>query len=244
MRLLLDPAAKEPAAAPATVAAAATPAPATPAAPAPAAAAPAAPAKAADKAAWLGEGAKPAAAAAEPAKPAEVKQPEKYELKLPEGHTMEAATLEAFGARMQALGVSQEQAQKLLAQDLEAQKASHTALLSQLDKQDADWLGELKSAWGEKYAENGEKLKRVYDYIDPQGDLRKGLEAMKMAHNPVLNKALAKLIPLFEEPKLKPPSAAGVVEKDNRTIQEKLAAKFREDMEKAPILGGEMKFTK
>jgi hypothetical protein len=220
--------------------------------PAPAVAAPASPAapaaKAPEKGAWLGE-AKPAAAAgADPAKApaadAPAKQPDKFDLKVPEGHAMEAAALEAFEARMKALGVSQEQAQKLLVEDLTAQKASHEALLSQLDKQDTDWLGELKTAWGDKFAENGEKLKRVYDYIDPQGELRKGLEAMKLAHNPVLNKALAKLIPLFEEPKLKPPSAAGVQERDNRTPQERLAASFRAELAKAPTLsGGIPKFT-
>jgi hypothetical protein len=221
--------------------------PAAPAtAPAPAAAAPA---KAPEKGAWLADGKPaPAAAAAEPATPAaaatEAKQPEKLKVTVPEGFKMEAAALEAFEADMTALGVTSEQAQKLLAKNLETQKASHEALLSQLDKQDSDWLGELKTAWGEKFAENGEKLKRVYDYIDPQGDLRKGLEAMKLAHNPVLNKALAKLIPLFEEPKLKPPSAAGVPEKDTRTPMERLAAQFREDLKKpmqAPP--GVMKFT-
>lgn len=214
------------------------PAPVAAGTPAPAAA----PAKAAEKASWLAaaEGVKPVA---EPAKPEAAKQPEKFDLKVPEGHTMEAAALEAFEARMKALGVSQEQAQKLLSEDLEAQKKTHADLVAQLDKQDADWLGELKSEWGAKFAENGEKLKRVYDYIDPQGDLRKGLEAMKLAHNPVLNKALAKLIPLFEEPKLKPPSAAGVVEKDTRTASEKLAAQFRAELEKAPVIPPGMKFT-
>jgi len=226
----------------ATPAAAAVP----PHAAAPAAAAAAAPAKAPEKAAWLADG-KPAAAA-EPAKPAaaaaDAKQPEKLKVTVPEGFKMEAAALEAFEADMSALGVTSEQAQKLLAKNLQAEKASHEALLSQLDKQDADWLGELKGAWGEKFAENGEKLKRVYDYIDPQGDLRKGLEAMKLAHNPVLNKALAKLIPLFEEPKLKPPSAAGVPEKDTRTPMERLSAQFRSDLAKPMAMPpGGMKFT-
>lgn len=101
-------------------AAPAQPAPASPAAPAaPAAAAPAQPA-AAPSPPILGadpkapaDPAKPAAAdpAAAAAKPA---VPEKYELKAPEGQTLDALSLDVFTPVFKELGLTQEQAQKLV----------------------------------------------------------------------------------------------------------------------------------
>lgn len=259
MRLLLDPAVKEVAAAggaavtTASTSAQVSVAKAEPVAAPPAStAAPTTKAEETAKAPWMAVGdAKPEAKAdaTKPAAAAETskdKADEKFTFKLPEGHSMEAAALDAFGADMKALGVNQDQAQKLLERKLSAEKESYDLTLAQINKQDIDWEKELRDTWGAKYAETGEKLKRVYDYIDPQGDLRKGLEAMRMAHNPVLNKALAKLIPLFEDPKLRAPSSTGVQEKDTRTPQEKLAAQYREQLAKgvqAQIPVG-MKFTK
>lgn len=183
--------------------------------------------------------AKPAAVVAEPDKPAAAiepvktepaKAPEKYDLKAPEGVTMEAASLEKFGAEMKALGLSQEQAQKLLVRDHEASKASRDAMVAQLDGFDKANLAKLQTRWGDKFPEMSEKVKRVFDYADPKGNLRKEVEAMKMAHAPELIEFVERFVPLFEEPSLKAPSAAGVTEKDTRPLSERLKADYQKRM--------------
>jgi len=217
----------------------AAPAAATPAAPAKAAWMEApkadAPAPAAPAGKIAAEPVKPAAAepekpAATEAKPEPAKAPEKYDLKAPEGVTMEAAALEKFGAEMKALGLSQEQAQKLLVRDHEAQKASQASLMAQLDGFDKANLAKLQSRWGEKFPEMSEKVKRVFDYADPKGVFRKEVEAMKMAHAPELIEFVERFVPLFEEPSLKAPSAAGVTEKDTRPPFEQLKDKYAKQM--------------
>ncbi len=262
MRILLDPAVKEVAAAGgAAVMTASTSAQVSidkkelAAAPAAATAAPAAqqqqPAKAAasepEKSAWMkvGDEAKPAADAA--AKPAaeEGKKDEKFNLKVPEGHSMEAAALDAFEARMRALGVNQDQAQKLLDDNLKVQKESQDAMTRQLADYDRANLDKLKGRWGTKFGEMSEKLKRVFDFADPSGSFRKEVEAMKMAHAPELVEVFERFIPLFEDPKLRAPSSTGATEKDTRTPQEKLADRYREQL-KQPMAAAPvgMKFTK
>ncbi len=185
------------------------------------------------KAPWM-ETAKPAdpaakAPAAEPVKEAAKDAPkaeDKYSLKVPEGASMEAAALEKYGAEMKALGLSQEHAQKLLDRDLSSQKAQHEAVVKQLTEQDAQWAKAYQAKCGEKYTEQGEMLKRVFDYGDPDGSFRKSLEDMKLAHSPQLLAFMERYIPLFREPSLKQPSRAATSEPDNRTPQERLVAKY------------------
>lgn len=229
MKLFLDPAV--------TSAAGGTPAPVVEAKPAavaaaPAPAAPAAPSYMAPPAPKAEEkkldAAAPAAPAAAPA------APEKYSLAVPEGQKMEAADLQAFEARMQALGVTKDQAQKLLESKITERKASHEADLKFMDTQQSKDLEGLKARWGERYAENDAKLKVVFDYIDPSGAFRKGLSDARMAHNPVLIGALERLIPLFESPSMRPPSSTGVTQQDNRTQREKLIADYEKRMTAAP----------
>lgn len=170
----------------------------------------------------------PAAKAAEPIKADEKKPDEKYSLKIPEGMSMEAVALEKYGADKKALGLSQEQTQKLLEHDLAGQQAQHDALVKQLTEQDAQWSKAYRDKCGEKYQEAGEMLKRVFDYGDPDGSFRKALEGMKLAHSPQLLTFMERFVPLFREPNLKQPSRAVTSEPDNRTPQERLVAKYEQ----------------
>lgn len=193
------------------------PAPAAPAAKIPAAA-PAEPAK-------------PAAPAAEAAKPAEpAKAPEAFDLKAPEGVTLEPAALEGYKNLAKELGLTSEQAQKFIVRDQAAQKASRDGFVAQLDSLDKANLAKLKDRWGEKFPEMSEKVKRVFDYADPKGVFRKEVEAMKMAHAPELIEFVERFVPLFADPSLKAPSAAGVTEKDSRPLSERLKDDYRKRM--------------
>jgi hypothetical protein len=213
---------------------AATPAPATPVTPATPAAPEAAkpkeePAKTEAKAPWMEpakkEETKPDAAASQAAVTFEAK-----DLKLPEGVQMEPARLAEYASFAKESGYSQAQTEKLIARDLAQQKASHDATMNMLKAQDAKWLGDYRQALGDKFAEHGEKLKRVFDYADADGSFRKGLEDMHLAHNPELLKFASKFIPLFEEDRLKGPSSTIPTAEDKRTLDEKLDDRYREKM--------------
>jgi hypothetical protein len=209
---------------------AATPAPATPVAAAPAKAEPEKPKEdaAPAKSPWMDttkkEEAKPDAAASQAA------VFEAKDLKLPEGVTMEPARLAEYASFAKESGYSQAQTEKLIARDLAQQKASHDATMNMLKAQDAKWLGDYKQTLGEKFAEHGEKLKRVFDYADADGSFRKGLEAMHMAHHPELLKFAEKFIPLFEEDRLKGPSGTIPAGEDKRTLDQKLDDEYRAKM--------------
>jgi hypothetical protein len=195
--------------------------------PAPSAAAASAPAPVAS------EPAKPAAPAAPPAadpKSPWMKEPEKkaekFALKVPEGASIEAAALEKFGAEYQSLGLTQDQAQKLLERHVAEQKAQNEAIVSQMKAQNAQWQKEHQARHGQKYGEIGENLKRVFDYGDPDGSFRKGLEAMEMANHPQLLAFVERFIPLFKEESLKQPSTLPPAPTDSRTPMERLTAKY------------------
>lgn len=135
----------------------AQPASAAPASPAPAAAAPAQPA-AATPSPILGGDPKPPA---DPAKPAAADPaaaaakptvPEKYELKAPEGQTLDALSLDAFTPVFQELGLTQEQAQKLVDTQFQAiAKASEAA-----NKKIGDDIAAENAAWAKASREDKE----------------------------------------------------------------------------------------
>lgn len=221
----------------------ADPVPAAAAAPAPAAAsaapAPAAPAAAAVPAVvtassatpWM-EPPKPAEASkppAEPAKPeAEPAKPEKITIKAPEGVSIEAARLEKFGADMSALGVTQDVAQKLFDRHLAEEKASREADMAAMKATNDAWGQQLKAEWGEKYGENAELTKRGFDYIDPDGSMRKELEGIN-AHNwPKLLNGIRKVGEMLREDKLHAPSNA--VPAPKLSAEERLKRGYAERM--------------
>lgn len=127
---------------PATPAVAPTPAvAATPAAPATPAAA--APASAAAPATILnGDPAAAAKAADAPAAP-KTGAPEKYEFKAPQGQELDASQLSVYEPVFKELGLSQEQAQKLVDKQFELApklvEAHQQAIQAEIAKQNADW---------------------------------------------------------------------------------------------------------
>lgn len=203
---------------------------APPAAPPPAAPVaappPAAPAKesappASEKAAWLTppapkEGAPPAPPAGEKPKEPAAPAPQKFELKAPEGTSVDSAALEKFGTEMKALGFSQEQAQKLLERDLTAQKTRTQAEGDFMKAKDQEWLGEVKGTWGTaKFAENSEHAKRGFDFLDPDGTMRKDMERAGLAHWPKMVYAAERLGRAIGEDKI------GVRTETTRSIEGK-----------------------
>ena len=216
-----------------------------PAAPAPVAAVPATPAPAAAPAVvtassstapeWMKppEAAKPAdpAKPAEAAKPAEPAKPEKITIKAPEGVTVEAAVLEKFGADMSALGVTQDQAQKLYDMKLAEQKASQEADVAAMKSTNDKWGQQLKSEWGEKYVENAELTKRGFDFVDPDCSMRKELEGIN-AHNwPKLLNGIRKVGEMLREDKLHAPS--GAIPAPKLSAEERLKQGYQQRMAQA-----------
>jgi len=117
-------------------------APAAPvvAAPVVAAAPPVAAPKAGDTPAAPVLGADPNAKPGEPAKPA-VAAPDKYEFKAPEGQALDAVQIEAYSPLFKELGLSQENAQKLIDKSFEVLpkliEARDTAIAQEIAKEDA-----------------------------------------------------------------------------------------------------------
>lgn len=252
MRYLLDPAViDKPAGAPPAAAAPATPAPvaapaatvaapaasAPPAAAAPAAA-PAAPAAGADPAApaapsWSApKAAAPAAAdpakKPDPAAPAPKKEPENFEIKAPDGVTLDSAALEGYKNLAKELGLTSEQAQKFIKRDLEVQKASHEAIQKQIADQSTAWLGELRTKFGDKFAEREATISRAFDYGDPTGKFREKLKAAGLLYNPDLAEFVESFGNLFKEDKAPTGGTSIPKAKDNRPQHERLRDAFKE----------------
>jgi hypothetical protein len=174
-----------------------------------------------------------AAAAAQPEKP---KEDVKYELKAPEGASMDASALEGYVSFAKENGLTPAQAQKLLDRDVAAKKQADDAMWEQVRKTDADNLKGIQTAWGDKFGENAEKVKRAFDYVDPDGSLRKDMERVGVAHHRPLVEAFLKVGELLANDSLRTPSIAGPAAKDNRTAHEKArdyyAAKMAEQQGK------------
>lgn len=95
----------------------------------------------------------PAAAVAPPAdapaadKPAEPKPqvPEKYEFKYPEGYQADEAALGEYSTAFKELGLTNEQAQRLVDMDAKRSVSSTEASVAAHKQQVESWVGELKS---------------------------------------------------------------------------------------------------
>lgn len=220
---------------------AAPPAAVEPAKPAPAAAAPAVATATASSATpvWMqppaADPAKPAAAtdavkpAADPAKPAEPAKPEKISIKAPEGVSIDAAVLEKFGADMSALGVTQDVAQKIFDRQMAAEKASREADVAAMKATNDKWGQQLKTEWGEKYVENAELTKRGFDFVDPDGSMRKELEGINAQNWPKLLNGIRKVGEMLREDKLHV-TTTNAVPAPKKSSEEKLADGYRERM--------------
>jgi hypothetical protein len=170
----------------------------------------------------------PAATAAPEVKKEEIK----YELKAPEGASLDAAALEGYVSFAKEHGLTPAQAQKILERDVASQKAANEALMTQVRDADQKSLKEIQTAWGEKFAEYSEDTKRAFDYGDPDGTLRKQLEQIGVAHHRPLVEAFRKFGGLLKSGSLASPSIAGPTQKDNRSPQEQRVDYYREKMAK------------
>lgn len=126
--------------------------PATPPVP-PAAAAPAQPAAAPDPTILGADPNAPAAKPAEPAAPAAKPViPEKYEFKAPEGQTLDALQLDAYTPLFKELGLTQEQAQRLVDKQFELAPK----LADGWQKQVAEQIAAETAAWAKASREDKE----------------------------------------------------------------------------------------
>lgn len=158
---------------------------AAPTAPAVDPAAPAAPAAAAP--AKTGE---PGAAVEAPAGP-----PEKYEFKLPDGLTMDAAGLAKYEATFRDLGLTNDQAQRLIGQYAEQVVEQNKQLEAELTKQTEAWTNEIKGDpefGGSKFdATVATAQKAIGHFGSPE--LKQWLEVTGAMNHPGLVKAFARI---------------------------------------------------
>jgi hypothetical protein len=159
------------------------------------------------------------------------KPPEKFVLKAPEGVKLEPAYLEKAGADYQALGVTQDAAQKLLERDLAAQKAAHESNVSAIKQTNDQWAKDLqadKDFGGTKFSENAEMAKRGLDYVDPDGSMRKAMETLGVNNWPPFVKSWAKVGRMLAEDKLHAPTNA--IPDRKLTPEERMAQGYRDRM--------------
>lgn len=150
---------------------------------------------------------------AEPPKTEEPKPvvPEKYEFKAPEGQELDAAQIEAFSPVAKELGLTQDQAQKLV--DLQAQfaKSQGEAMNVQIAKMHEGWQAEArtdKEYGGPQFEANvGLASKALDAYGTPA--LRKALNDTGMGNHPELIRAFVRVGKAMSEDKLVSGNAGG-----------------------------------
>lgn len=126
-------------------------------------------------------------------KPASI-VPDKYELKAPEGMSVDTAMLETFTPVFKELGITQEGAQKLAeayAPILKSQvEAQRTQAIAEFDKISDGWKQDTIKELGADYMQ---KLAPASKLIDKSGfgkDIREMLEDTRLGNHPVMNKFL------------------------------------------------------
>lgn len=107
-----------------------------------------------------------------------------YELKVPEGTTVEPAKLKEYADAMKSFGISQESAQKLLERDLATRKANAESSARLAKETDQGWQKQIQAKFGDKFSESSEFVKRGFDDIDPSGKIRAGLKAANIINWP------------------------------------------------------------
>lgn len=139
----------------------------------------------------------------DPAKPAEagaagealVGAPEKYEFKLPDGLTMDAAGLAKYEATFRDLGLTNDQAQRIVGQYAEQVVEQNKQLEADLVKQTEEWASALRSDpefGGTKFdATVATAQKAIGHFGDPA--LKQWLEDTGAMNHPGLVKAFSKI---------------------------------------------------
>jgi hypothetical protein len=121
--------------------------------------------------------------------------PEKYEFKLPDGLTMDAAGLAKYEATFRDLGLTNDQAQRLVGQYAEQVVQQQKGLEAELTKQTEEWATEIRNDpefGGAKFdATVATAQKAIGHFGTPE--LKQWLEVTGAMNHPGLVKAFAKI---------------------------------------------------
>jgi hypothetical protein len=152
----------------------------------------------------------------EPAKPDANKPdapavPEKYDLKAPEGVDLDASVVEGTAAISRELGLSNEQAQKLLEHQAQVLGNISTAQAEQVETLSQTWKDEVihdKEFGGDKLPATTAKATRALDRFFPE--LKAGLKGSPFANHPALIRGLARIgAAMGEDQMVQPGSTLG-----------------------------------
>lgn len=130
--------------------------------------------------------------------------PEKYDLKLPEGSSLDAGFVEKTAAFAKERGFSQEQAQALLDRDNSIVKDVYDSQKNNLAQKSVEWAAAVKAdkeLGGEKVNENVEIAKRVIDKYGSE-DLKKELNLTGFGNHPEVIRIFSKLGKAMQEDKM------------------------------------------
>lgn len=120
---------------------------------------------------------------------------EDYELEAPEGVELEQEQLAEVKAFAKELGVSKEQAQKLLAKNLELQSRFNENSMTRLDSASKEWAQQAKSdkeIGGDQFANTIEQGKSVLNKFATE-DFKGILKASKLSHHPEVLRFLSRI---------------------------------------------------
>lgn len=157
------------------------------------------------------------AAAAAPVAPVVPAVPDKYEYKLPDGLTADAAIVERTTAIARELGLQNDAAQKLLDREVATLAEQETARAAAIEgwkpggaefvKRDEGWRTQAQAdpelgKTPAEFATSMEKAQQGLAAIDPKGELKALLESSGFGSHPAALKALARIGRMAGEPGL------------------------------------------
>lgn len=119
--------------------------------------------------------------------------PEKYsDFKLPEGLSVNKSAMDKFTPIFKDLGLSQENAQKLVDAQASFEQSVVEAQVAGLEKQNVEWLDTLKKGWGSEFDKHVGFAAKGIEGLGIKG-LREWLHESGLSNNPLLVEAFAKI---------------------------------------------------
>lgn len=129
-------------------------------------------------------------------KPQEEQKPEPYELTAPEGFDVPEENLKGFTALCNELGMTKDQAEKMLAWHKD-QNEQNVAFASQQEAQVLQgWSKEIMADpefGGKNWKGTVADARKAFEVFDPDGSLRTFLRESKYQHNPMVIRAVARV---------------------------------------------------
>ena len=113
--------------------------------------------------------------------------PDKYDLKLPEGSTLDQKAIEAVSAFAKEKGLSQEAAQAVLEREHALIKGHHEAQMQEWEATKKQWLDASmsdKEFGGDRLKESVEIASRAIKRFDPTGKMTEMLETSGLGNHP------------------------------------------------------------